>query len=190
MQHVIHLSFKPLISLLNSWFGSIPRLIAAFVGMIWAYLQPTFPYALVCVMAVVIDCITAARLNRRIKRHFPNSKADGKIKSARMSKMVQDLLVVWLCILLATGVDEKLLGHFGGLHLGQYVAAIFVVCTAVSILENESSCNGAAWARLTQKIVANKVSRHIDIPEDELDRILHEHAKEKEKSASKETPET
>lgn len=190
MQHVIHLSFKPLISLLNSWFGSIPRLIAAFVGMIWAYLQPTFPYALVCVMAVVIDCITAARLNRRIKRHFPNSKADGKIKSARMSKMVQDLLVVWLCILLATGVDEKLLGHFGGLHLGQYVAAIFVVCTAVSILENESSCNGAAWARLAQKIVANKVFRHIDIPEDELDRILHEHAKEKKKSVSKETPET
>lgn len=190
MQHVIHLFFKPLISMLNSWFGSIPRLIAAFVGMIWAYLQPTFPYAFVCVMAIVIDCITAARLNRRIKRYLPNSKADGKIKSARMSKMVQDLLVVWLCILLATGVDEKLLGHFGGLHLGQYVAAIFVVCTAVSILENESSCNGAAWARLAQKIVANKVSRHIDIPEDELDRILHEHAKEKEKSVSKETPET
>ena len=190
MQHVIHLFFKPLISLLNSWFGSIPRLIAAFVGMIWAYLQPTFPYALVCVLAIVIDCITAARLNRRIKRHLPNSKADGKIKSARMSKMVQDLLVVWLCILLATGVDEKLLSHFGGLHLGQYVAAIFVVCTAVSILENESSCNGAAWARLAQKIVANKVSRHIDIPEDELERILHEHAKEKEKSASKETSET
>lgn len=98
-----------------------------------------------------------------------------------MTKMISDLAIVWLSILLATGVDEHLLGHFGGLHLGQYVAAIFVLCTAVSILENESSCNGSAWARAVQKIVTSKVSRHLDIDEEELKEIIHQDSKKKSK---------
>ncbi|WP_158249589.1 phage holin family protein [Prevotella sp. MGM1] len=132
------------------------------------------PYALLCVFAVMLDCLTAYRLNRRIKRLLPNAKTDGKLKSARMSKMISDLTVVWLCILLAVGVDDKLLGHLGNLHLGQYVAAIFVLCTSVSILENESSCNGAVWARAVQKVVTSKVSRHLDIDEEELEKLLNE----------------
>lgn len=159
-------------SILQSVFGTIPRLLAAALGILWAYLEPTIPYALLCVFAVFLDMLTAARLNRRIKQKFPKAKTDGKLKSARMTKMISDLAVVWLCILLATGVDEHLLGHFGGLHLGQYVAAIFVLCTAVSILENESSCNGAAWARAIQKFVTNKVSRHLDIDESELEELI------------------
>ena len=129
---------------------SLTRFLAAVIGVIWAYLEPTIPYAILCVFAVLIDCLTAWRLNRRIKQKYPKAKTDGKLKSARMTKMISDLAIVWLCILLAVGVDENLLGHFGGLHLGQYVAAIFVLCTAVSILENESSCNGSAWARAVQ----------------------------------------
>lgn len=160
---------------------TLPRLIAAFLGVIWAYLEPTIPYAVLCVLAVLIDCLTAWRLNRRIKQKYPKAKTDGKLKSARMTKMISDLAIVWLCILLATGVDEHLLGHFGGLHLGQYVAAIFVLCTAVSILENESSCNGSAWARAVQKIVTSKVSRHLDIDEEELKEIIHQDSKKKSK---------
>ncbi|GAY28406.1 hypothetical protein PvtlMGM1_1706 [Prevotella sp. MGM1] len=144
------------------------------MGFLWAYLEPTVPYALLCVFAVMLDCLTAYRLNRRIKRLLPNAKTDGKLKSARMSKMISDLTVVWLCILLAVGVDDKLLGHLGNLHLGQYVAAIFVLCTSVSILENESSCNGAVWARAVQKVVTSKVSRHLDIDEEELEKLLNE----------------
>lgn len=160
---------------------TLPRLIAAFLGVIWAYLEPTIPYAVLCVFAVLIDCLTAWRLNRRIKQKYPKAKTDGKLKSARMTKMISDLAIVWLSILLATGVDEHLLGHFGGLHLGQYVAAIFVLCTAVSILENESSCNGSAWARAVQKIVTSKVSRHLDIDEEELKEIIHQDSKKKSK---------
>lgn len=151
-----------------------PRCCAAVLGFLWAYLEPTVPYALLCVFAVMLDCLTAYRLNRRIKRLLPNAKTDGKLKSARMSKMISDLTVVWLCILLAVGVDDKLLGHLGNLHLGQYVAAIFVLCTSVSILENESSCNGAVWARAVQKVVTSKVSRHLDIDEEELEKLLNE----------------
>ncbi len=160
-----------IVSFIQNFF---PRCCAAVLGFLWAYLEPTVPYALLCVFAVMLDCLTAYRLNRRIKRLLPNAKTDGKLKSARMSKMISDLTMVWLCILLAVGVDDKLLGHLGNLHLGQYVAAIFVLCTSVSILENESSCNGAVWARAVQKVVTSKVSRHLDIDEEELEKLLNE----------------
>lgn len=160
-----------IVSFIQNFF---PRCCAAVLGFLWAYLEPTVPYALLCVFAVMLDCLTAYRLNRRIKRLLPNAKTDGKLKSARMSKMISDLTVVWLCILLAVGVDDKLLRHLGNLHLGQYVAAIFVLCTSVSILENESSCNGAVWARAVQKVVTSKVSRHLDIDEEELEKLLNE----------------
>lgn len=163
-----------IVSFFQSFFSSVPRQIAVGLGIVWAWLEPTLPYAAMCLFAVVIDCLTAWRLNRRIKAKYPNAGADGKLKSSHMSKMISDLAIVWLCILLADGVDDKLLEHFGNLHLGQYVAAIFVLCTAVSILENESSCNGAVWARAVQKIVTSKVARHIDIDEKELEEIIHE----------------
>lgn len=90
-----------IISFFQSFFCSIPRLVAVALGIVWAWLEPTLPYALLCVFAVLIDCLTAWRLNRRIKATFPKSKADGKLKSAHMFKMVSDLAIVWFCILLA-----------------------------------------------------------------------------------------
>lgn len=153
-------------------FNSVPKLIAAAIGCVWAYLEPTLPYALICVFAVILDCLTAWRLNARVQRAFPNAKADGRLKSANMFKMIPDLAVVYACILLSYEVDNRLLAHLGDLHLGQYVAAIFCLCTAVSILENESSCNGRPWARAIQKIVTNKVARHIEIDRQELEDYL------------------
>lgn len=164
--------FDSLTSWFNGMVSSLPRLLAVAGGILWVYLEPTLPYALICVLAVFIDFITAWRLNRRIRIKYPNAGADGKLKSQHMSKMIADLLIVWLCIILANVVDNHLLAHLGGLHLGQYVAAIFVLCTAVSILENESSCNGSTWAKLLQKVVADKVSRHIDVNKEELEKII------------------
>lgn len=161
-----------ILSFFQSLVSSVARQVAICLGLLWAWIEPTLPYAYMCIFAVLLDCLTAWRLNRRIKAKFPKAEADGKLKSARMFKMFNDICIVYLCILLADGVDNHLLGHFGGLHLGQYVAAIFVLCTAVSILENESSCNGSTWARAVQKIVTNKVSRHIDIDENELEAVL------------------
>ncbi len=170
-----------IISFFQSFFGSAPRVIAVGLGVVWAWLEPTFPYALMCVFAVLIDCLTAWRLNRRIKATLPKSEADGKLKSSHMFKMISDLTVVWLCILLAESVDTHLLGHFGGLHLGQYVAAVFILCTVVSILENESSCNGAAWAKAVQKIVTSKVARHIDIDESVLEDAISKKKRDESK---------
>ena len=93
-----------IVSFIQNFF---PRCCAAVLGFLWAYLEPTVPYALLCVFAVMLDCLTAYRLNRRIKRLLPNAKTDGKLKSARMSKMISDLTMVWLCILLAASAKKQ-----------------------------------------------------------------------------------
>ena len=53
-------------------------------------------------------------------------------------------------------------------HLANQLTAIFCLVQFVSILENESTCNGAAWARVLQKIVADKTDRHFNVKLKEL----------------------
>lgn len=151
---------------------SFPKLIAAILGILWASIEPTLPYAMLCIFAILLDVLTAWRCNRRIHRIAPSSGADGRLKSHHMSKVITDLAILWLCMLLADGVDNQILPHLGNLHLAQYVAAIFIATTALSIAENESTAKRSTWARILQKVIASKVSRHTDIPEDELMDIL------------------
>lgn len=135
---------------------------AALLGMLWCWIEPTLPFALFCIFAVLLDCLSAWRLDRRVKDAFPNGGADGKFKSQHASKMIGDLFMVWLCILLAGGVDQVILPHIE-LYLGNYVAAIFCLVEFWSVLENESSCNGASWAKVFQTFLVDKTTRHLDV---------------------------
>lgn len=149
----------------------LTRIAAALIGILWCWIEPALPYARICVLAVLIDCLTAWRLNRRIRATYSKEVADGKLKSSHMSKMISDLIVVFLCIILAQHVDGTILGHLGGIHLGSYVAAIFCLTQFVSILENESSCNGATWAIVMQKVLADKTERHIEVDPRKFDEL-------------------
>jgi len=157
---------------MNTLNFSFPKLIAALIGILWASIEPTLNYALLCIFAVLLDVLTAVRCNRRIKRISPKTKADGKLKSQHLAKIITDLAIVWLCMLLAQGVEKELLLHLGNLHLAQYIAAIFIAITALSIAENESTAKDAKWAKLLQKVIASKISRHTDVPEEEIMEIL------------------
>lgn len=150
---------------------TLTRWLAALVGIFWCYIEPTVPFILICAFAVLIDCITAWRLNRRIRKAYTKQIADGKLKSSHMSKMISDLAIVFLCIVLAEKVDTILLAHWGGVHLANYAAAVFCLTQIVSILENESSCNGSSWAIIAQKILADKTARHLEIDITEFDRL-------------------
>ena len=80
-----------------------------------------------------------------------------------MAKMVKDFSVLILAIFLATMVDTVILDFQNPLHLANYLAAIYCGVQLVSILENESTCNGAPWARVMQKFVADKTERHFNV---------------------------
>ena len=158
------------------WLGNLIAATAkAMIGFALVWIAPTLPYLAICVLAIAVDCFTAWRCNRRIYAKYreaikknPNVKLDGKLKSQHMGKMINDMIVVFLCVLLAYHVDLILLSFLGGLHLAQYVSAIFCVIQFVSILENESTSSNAAWARVMQKIVADKTERHLGIKYNEL----------------------
>nr|DAI31016.1 MAG TPA: holin [Caudoviricetes sp.] len=153
----------------------ITRIVAGLIGILWCYIEPSLNYISVCFFALVLDCYTAWRCNRRIYSRYreaikrnPKCKMDGKLRSKKMAKMVQDFSVLIMAIFLAVIIDNDLLAHMGELHLANYLAVIYCSVQFVSILENESTCNGAAWARVVQKIVADKTERHFNIKLKEL----------------------
>lgn len=154
---------------------TITRIVAGLIGILWCYIEPSLNYVSVCFFALVLDCYTAWRCNRRIYSRYreaikrnPKCKMDGKLRSKKMAKMVQDFSVLIMAIFLAVIIDNDLLAHMGELHLANYLAVIYCSVQFVSILENESTCNGAAWARVVQKIVADKTERHFNIKLKEL----------------------
>jgi hypothetical protein len=97
-----------------------------------------------------------------------------------MAKMVKDFSVLILAIFLATMVDTVILDFQNPLHLANYLAAIFCGVQLVSILENESTCNGAPWARVMQKIVADKTERHFNVKLKDLMKEEEEDSEKKE----------
>lgn len=154
---------------------TITRIVAGLIGILWCYIEPSLNYISVCFFALVLDCYTAWRCNRRIYSRYreaikrnPKCKMDGKLRSKKMAKMVQDFSVLIMAIFLAVIIDNDLLAHMSELHLANYLAVIYCSVQFVSILENESTCNGAAWARVVQKIVADKTERHFNIKLKEL----------------------
>lgn len=132
------------------------------VGALWTYVEPTIPFALICVLAVLVDCVSAWRLSQRVKKAYPDGGADGKFKSAHAMKMMGNIGMAFACMVMASMVDTVILPHLD-LMLGNYVAAIFCFVEFWSILENESSCNGAPWAKLLQRIMVDKTKRHLDV---------------------------
>ena len=157
------------------------------IGIIIAWIEPTLPYMAICLFAISIDCLSAWRCNRRIYAKYreaikknPNATIDGKLKSQHMAKMINDMIIVFLCVILAYHVDNTILPHLTELHLAQYVAAIFCVIQFVSILENESTGSNALWARVLQKIVADKTERHLGIKYKDLIADVHEQKDDKE----------
>lgn len=172
---------------------TITRIVAGLIGILWCYIEPSLNYISVCFLALVLDCYTAWRCNRRIYSRYreaikrnPKCKMDGKLRSKKMAKMVQDFSVLIMAIFLAVIIDNDLLAHMGELHLANYLAVIYCSVQFVSILENESTCNGAAWAKVVQKIVADKTERHFNIKLKELMADV-ENEKKTEADASSET---
>ena len=119
------------------------RWLFAAVGAITAILAPTLPYLIICTLMIFADCFTAWQLSKRARKAHPErvSKDGRKFKSQ----------------------------HFGlPIDLTKVAAGAICFWQLWSILENESSCNGARWAKLLQRIVVDKTERHFDIDLSEM----------------------
>jgi hypothetical protein len=150
------------------------KFISGLTGAIIACFVQTFPFAMICLFAVIVDCISAFRLSLRVKAKFPG-QCSGKLKSDSARRMFGALFIIYSVICLLHTVD-KYIFTFMDMYLANIAAGVFCMVQVVSILENESSCSSAKWAKALQKILIDKTKRHLDV---DLSSLISEE-KEKE----------
>ena len=128
---------------------------------ILAILEPNLQFIIIAFIFIIIDCITAYRLSRRVKKK--TGRAAGKFRSNKGWKAFLTALASMVAIVLAWVIQTKILVMYDNLYLPNWTAAVICFIQAWSILENEASCNGSKWAILAQKIIVDKTERHFDV---------------------------
>lgn len=149
-----------------TFYSFICRHIMGAIGAFSAMIQPTFPFILVCTLVVLADCYTAWSLSRRVKKRFPGAN-DGKFKSNYAGRVFVTLIKIYTLTILVHLIDVMVFPEVS-LHLPQIVAGMVCFWQIWSMLENESSCNDAKWAKIAQRIMVDKTERHFDIDLHEL----------------------
>lgn len=157
--------------------NNIGRSLFSLLGAVVAVLEPALPYIVICTLAVLYDCYTAWSLSRRVKRAHPERIKDGKFKSHNAGKVIV-MIKVYALIVLAFLMQQHIIGDALPIDLTKVAAGAVCFWQLWSILENESSCNGAKWAKVAQKILVDKTERHFDIDlsemEEKEDEALHD----------------
>lgn len=134
------------------------------IGAMIAILEPTLPYLIICTIMIFADCFTAWQLSKRARKLHPErvSKDGKKFKSQHFGKVIMTVFKAWALICMAYLMERHITNDLP-IDLTKVAAGAICFWQMWSILENESSCNGARWAKLVQKIVVDKTERHFDI---------------------------
>lgn len=149
-------------------FNYSSRFVIFVVGAIWGLLEPTIPFAGICIFAIFIDCLTAYRLGKRVKAQTTKAKTDdAKFRSKYARRMFHTLCIVYACTVLGWLIDTFMY-PFIDLYLANFISGGFCLVQLLSILENESSCNDAKWAKVLQLVLVNKAARHLDIDKEDI----------------------
>ena len=135
--------------------------VSVFGGLVMA-IETSIDFFIPCLLAVVIDVISAYFLGRRVHMRYPD-KSDGKFKSEYKRRIVYTMIIVWLCIILANYVDIYVRKEVDGIAV-RFVVAVFLFYETWSCLENWSSENEKPIARALQRIMVNKAERHLNVP--------------------------
>jgi hypothetical protein len=140
------------------------RWVFAGIGAIIAILEPTLPYLIICTLMIFADCYTAWQLSKRARKAHPErvSKDGKKFKSQHFGKVIVTILKAWALIIMAFLMQTYITDDLP-VDLTKVAAGAICFWQLLSVLENESSCNGAKWAKLLQNILVDKTERHFDI---------------------------
>lgn len=141
---------------------------------LWAVVGPAIPHGVVCTAFVVADVVTARRLARRIRRRLAEGDVPDaarlreklKFNSARLGHALGTLAKTYALLTLAALVEGVVTGPQWGVL--KFVSGAVCLWQALSMLENEASCNGARWARAARKVLIDKTERHIGVSLDEI----------------------
>lgn len=132
------------------------------LSVLWAsvcgWWMPSGASILLCSLLIALDAVTAIRLSRRLAKA---GKGGGKVSSKRFRHSVKTLLKVIVALTVGAVADEALQGMTGGFSAEKAIAGAVAVWQAMSILENESTCSDAKWARVARKWLVDKTARHL-----------------------------
>ena len=142
--------------------SEILRWIFTAIGAILAIIEPT--YLFICTIMILADCYTAWALSQRARKAYPEkvSKDGKKFKSHNFGKVIVTLMKAYALIIMAFMIQRHITDAWP-IDLTKVAAGAICFWQLWSILENESSCNGSKWAKLLQRILVDKTSRHFDI---------------------------
>ena len=155
-------------SLKGAAFGVGCYTLSMLTNLLYSF-EPIMAFLGLCMLALVGDVYTAYRLNRRVAKLHP-TKSEGKFTSKKFERVVTTFCKLLFMLYLASGIDSLVVrgDQFFAVRLATLV---FCVCQIWSILENESSSKGGKWAKVLQKIMIDKTTRHFDLKEDAFDAI-------------------
>lgn len=144
--------------------NDIARWIFALAGGVLTILKPTAPYLLICTLLIFADCISAWSLARRAAKTHPDkvSRDAKKFRSHNFGHTLVTIIKSYALIIMAYLISRHITDGIP-IDLTKVAAGAICFWQIWSILENESSCNGARWAKVAQKILVDKTSRHFDI---------------------------
>lgn len=139
------------------------------LGAVLAAIEPAIPYMALCTLMIFADCFTAWSLSKRARKVHPDRvSADGhKFNSQNFGKVLKTLLKSYALIMMAY-LMQRMITDGMPVDLTKVAAGAICFWQLWSILENESSCNGSKWAKILQRVLVDKTSRHFDIDLSEL----------------------
>lgn len=140
----------------------LAQYLSSLLGGLVMALETSIDFFIPCLIAVVLDVISAYFLGRRVHTKYPE-KSDGKFKSEYKRRIVATMIIVWLCIILANYVDIAVRHSSDGLAV-RFAVAVFLFYEVWSCLENWSSENDQPIAKALQRIMVNKAERHLNVP--------------------------
>ena len=145
------------------------RYVTSFTLGLVDVVKPTVDTVLLCFIFILFDVYSAWDLSRRIRKKYNIKDSDvGKFVSKKALKSFNTVVKLIVVILGANIIDKLILKESIGLT--SYIAAVFCFYMLWSVIENFSSENESGWAKIVQKVMINKASRHLDINLEELKR--------------------
>lgn len=143
-------------------------ILTTLANLLYAF-EPIMAFLALCMLALFGDVYTAYRLNRRAAKLHPE-KSNGKFTSKKFEKVLTTFCKLLFMLYLASGMDALVIqgDHFFAVRI---VTLIFCVGQVWSILENESSSKDGKWAKVLQKVMIDKTTRHFDLEPGTFDAI-------------------
>ena len=124
-------------------------------GAAGAFLLPVYPYAALCTVLVIADCVSAVSLRCRLRRRGMASSA--VVSSRGLWHAIVSLVKIYVALMVAHGADVV----FGMDWCLRFTGAAVCCQQALSVLENEAAAGGSSWAAWLRKYLVVKAGRHL-----------------------------